>query len=200
MSVRLYDEALVNKIKSWLPTKTKLQVLRPDEVSRLYEINAQENSDQPIKLPLIAISRDPDVSLNLATWSSKSRDGYIYTRSEDKALMFKDIMIELNYQIDVYTKYAKEADSLLVELIYKLMLDNQITVDVKNEENLDIKHVSTITLDPTVRDTSDISERVFPGQFTRWTLTVSIKDAHLFSLPVKDLWSVETEKLDVEGD
>lgn len=191
MSIRLYDEAIVWKIKSWLPTETKVSVLSPDDLSRLYEIEAWENGDKPVTLPMITVSRNTDVTMELPTWTPSSRYGYTMATNEDKWIKFRNITIKLDYQIDIYTKKAIEADALLTELVYKLMLDNQVVVHIKNWENLDLKHVSTITLDSTLRDTSDISERLFPGQFTRWTINASINDAHLFSTPYKNLWSIE---------
>ena len=198
MSIRLYDEAIVWKIKSWLPTETKVSVLSPDDLSRLYEIEARENGDKPVTLPMITVSRNTDVTMELPTWTPSSRYGYTMATNEDKWFKFRNITIKLDYQIDIYTKKAIEADALLTELVYKLMLDNQIVVHIKNWENLDLKHVSTITLDSTLRDTSDISERLFPGQFTRWTINASINDAHLFSTPYKNLWSIEGEMSEEE--
>lgn len=191
MSIRLYDEALADKIKSWLPSEAKVTVLKPDDLTRLYEIDAWTTGDKPIKLPMITISRDTDVTMNLPTWSTQSREGYTLMSNEGKWLKFRNITVALNYQIDIYTKKAIEADSLLSEFLFKIMLDNQIAIEVKNEEGLNIRHVSTLTLDSTIRDTSDISERLFPGQFTRWTINVAINDAHIFSLPYKNIWSIE---------
>ena len=37
-------------------------------------------------------------------------------------------------------------------------------------------------------DTSDISERVFSGQFTKFTIQLEIQDAFLFSIPYRTNW------------
>ena len=52
--------------------------------------------------------------------------------------------------------------------------------------NTNIKHNSSIELDATVSDNSDIPERLFPGQFTRWTLVLHVDNAYLFSAPYKN--------------
>jgi hypothetical protein len=41
-----------------------------------------------------------------------------------------------------------------------------------------------------VSDTSDISERIFPGQFYCWTIQLEIQDAFLFSLPYRQNWKL----------
>jgi hypothetical protein len=39
-----------------------------------------------------------------------------------------------------------------------------------------------------VSDTSEISERLFPGQFNRWTIQLEILDAFLYDAPYKKNW------------
>ena len=49
----------------------------------------------------------------------------------------------------------------------------------------------------TVEDTSDIPQRLFSGQFTRWSIRLTIDDAYLFSAPVEKNWSMDTNALKV---
>ena len=56
MAISYYDEAITQKIKGWLADSSKLRVLSPDETSRLIQLHAEDSDDQPLKLPLIAIS------------------------------------------------------------------------------------------------------------------------------------------------
>lgn len=37
-------------------------------------------------------------------------------------------------------------------------------------------------------DTSDITEHLFAGQFTRWSIKFELQDAFLFNVPVKKNW------------
>ena len=39
-----------------------------------------------------------------------------------------------------------------------------------------------------VSDTSDITERLFAGQFTRWSIQLELQDAFLFNVPYKKNW------------
>ena len=42
----------------------------------------------------------------------------------------------------------------------------------------------------TISDTSDITERLFPGQFTRWTIQLEIQDAFLYDIPYRRNWKL----------
>ncbi len=57
MSTKLYDDAIVEKIRGWT-LNTSITVTGPDESRRLFEVIADQTNDEPIKLPLIAISRN----------------------------------------------------------------------------------------------------------------------------------------------
>ena len=46
-----------------------------------------------------------------------------------------------------------------------------------------------------VEDNSDIPERLFKTQFTRWTLSVTIDDAYLFSAPTMPIPVIESISL-----
>ena len=54
-----------------------------------------------------------------------------------------------------------------------------------------IIHDSTMILESSVADNSDIRERLISGQFTRMTIRFTIDDAYLFSVPFMDNWNVE---------
>jgi len=54
-----------------------------------------------------------------------------------------------------------------------------------------IEHNSTIMVESTVSDNSDIPERLVAGQFTRMTIHLTIDDAYLFSVPFMDNWRVD---------
>ena len=60
MAISYYDEAVTQKIKNWLADSSKLRVLSPDESNRLIQLQAEDSKDKPLKLPLLAISRNKD--------------------------------------------------------------------------------------------------------------------------------------------
>jgi hypothetical protein len=63
MSLKLYDEALVAKIKKWINNSDSITLTSPDETRRLFESKADKSGDKPITLPLIAITRGKTVTV-----------------------------------------------------------------------------------------------------------------------------------------
>lgn len=187
MGIRLYDEAVANKINSWLPKSKNrtIQVLKPDEVERLYQIEADETNDSPLQLPLIAISRESQINLLQKTMVPMSFDGLMLESDGSHTLELNAIPISLTYQLDIYTRRFDEGDELLREFIFKLINNPQIVIDLPYN-NQHLKHVATLQMQASVEDTSAITERLFSGQFTRWTLRFDIVGAYLFSIPYVD--------------
>lgn len=187
MAIRYYDEALANKINSWLPKSKnrKIQVLKPDEVRRLFMIEADERDDKPIQLPLIAISRETQIDVMHPTKRAMSFDGIMLKSDSKHTLQLDAVPISLTYQIDIYTRHFDEGDELLRELIFKIINNSQLTVNLPyNNQNL--IQVCSMKMQGQVEDTSAISERLFNGQFTRWTLRLDIDGAYLYSIPYVD--------------
>ena len=192
MALRYYDEALANKINSWIP-KTggrDIKILKPDETQRLFEIEADERDDKPIQLPLIALSRDSSIELLHARKRPLSFDGKMLVSDGKHTLQLDAIPVALTYQIDIYTKHYDEGDELLRELIFKIVNNAQLTVSLPyNGQNM--IQVCTMQLQNQIEDTSGISERLFSGQFTRWTMRLNIDGAYLYSLPYVENVKVE---------
>lgn len=297
MGIRYYDEAISNKIKGWI-RDPNLVILKPDEVSRLWQIRADQENDRPLTLPLIAISREPSITVAVPTkndLSSRGRiviayienspilrlikenskhiddgkfiaDGSILERplinligcsaddflkveltkigfvkqdsgeytldgskhkihahkenneivvtfdhitvrclteqevpTDKGALQLNAIPVDINYQIDIYTRKYEEGDEYLRNFIFGLVEHPKMVVTLPyNGANLE--HVCYTRLDGNVVDNSNISEKLFPDQFTRWSLKLSIQDAYLFSLPFKEFPRIGSVSLEVRDD
>lgn len=202
MAIRFYDEAVAEKINSWLPKngKNKIQVLKPDETKKMFSIEADANGDKPLKLPLVALSRNTSINILQKTSTPFSYDG-LKLKSVDggKVLKLRAIPITLDYQLDIYTRRYDEGDELLREFVFKLMNNPQVVIELPyNNEHF--RHVATIHLAEQIEDTSAISERLFSGQFTRWTLNFSIEGAYFFSLPYVDNVYIDVSEASVEND
>ena len=103
----------------------------------------------------------------------------------EHTLQLNGIPIYLTYQMDIYTRHYDEGDELLREFVFKLVNNPQIVIELPyNGQNF--KHVATILMQNTIQDNSDIGERLFSGQFTRWTIKFDIVGAYLFSIPYVD--------------
>lgn len=192
MAIRYYDDAIVEKINSWLPKSKnrKIQMLKPDEVKRLFTIEADEKNDKPLSLPLIALSRDASINILQKTMTPMSFDGLMLDSDGKHTLQLNGIPISLSYQLDIYTRRFDEGDELLREFVFKLINNPQIVIELPYNDQK-FKHVASIILQEQVEDTSAISERLFPGQFTRWTIRFDIDGAYLFSLPYVDNVSID---------
>ncbi|HHW90864.1 MAG TPA: hypothetical protein GX745_08200 [Clostridiales bacterium] len=199
MGLRYYDDALSAKIAAWvapLTGKSKIQVLKPDEIKKLYTIEADESANDSLKLPLIAISRNTEIEVRHRTKQPMSYDGLMLESDGEQALQLDAIPVDLTYQIDMFTRRYDEGDELLREMLFKIVNNPQLVVEF-TYNNKTQKHVSSILLHSTVRDNSDISERLFSGQFTRWTLGIDIIGAYIFSLPYKPVIKIEDSDIKV---
>ena len=68
--------------------------------------------------------------------------------------------------------------------LFKLINNPDITIEIPYN-NLNEQHISHIRLLDQAEDTSDIGERLYSGQFTRWTLQLELQDAFLYDLPYR---------------
>ena len=189
MAVRYYDDAIIQKLQRWIPEESNLRILKPDESKRLFELTANDNNDRPITLPLIALSRSNDIELLSNIKQSRSFDGLRIAKKGDGVAQFNVIPIKLLYQLDIYTKYEEECEEYLRNLLFKLINNPVIKIEIPYN-NAEIEHIANIRVLNNVSDTSSTSERLFSGQFTRWSIQLEIQDAFLFSIPYKPTWKI----------
>ena len=191
MAISYYDEAITQKIKGWLADSSKLRVLSPDESTRLIQLNAEDSNDEPLKLPLIAISRNKDIEIESAIKQNKSFDGLIIGRDSvgKTSVHLNVIPVKTTYQLDIYTKKRIEADEYVRQYLFKLINNPQIIIEIPYNNYL-VRHTANIRVLNTVSDTSDISTHIFPGQFYKWTIQLELQDGFLFSIPQKQNWRI----------
>ena len=188
MSVRFYDEAIYKKIQNWI-VDPNMRILKPDETTRLFQVQADLNNDNPIRLPLIAISRDRSIDFTVSTKRNLTYDGLKIEYSNDKSAQLNAIPFTTNYQLDIYTSKYEEGDEYLREFVFQLINNPKLEIEIPYN-GVNISHVANLRLVPSAEDNSDIPERLFTGQFTRWTLTLELQDAYMFNAPVKNNWKI----------
>lgn len=201
MAISYYDDAITYKLKNWIPDNSKLRVLKPDETKRLIEMRADDNKDKPLQLPLIAISRKPDIEIGSTIKQARSFDGLrlvshgIPNPTREKLPPLNDVTALLNvipikaeYQLDIYTKKQYEGEEYVRNFLFKLINNPLLVIEIPYN-NMDVRHTANLRVLSGVSDTSAISERLFPGQFTRWTIQLELQDGFLFSVPYKQNWS-----------
>lgn len=196
MSISFYDEAIVNKITNWVKN-TNVQILKPDETTRFFEITSDQNFDRPIQLPLISISRDRDITILNTQKQVKTFDGIALKSNNNISMPINVIPIEIGYQIDIFTRHMVEADAFIREFVFNFINYPKLKVNIPyNDANL--VHESNLWIDSSITDNSDISEKLFSDQFVRFTIKLTVDDAYLFSLPYKENTKLELVELDVQ--
>lgn len=181
MSVSSYDENLIEKLKSWT-ANTQVNIYGPDETSRLFEVIADNTNDKPIALPIIALSRPNGFMVKNTNKQPLTYDGYRLDSNEESSLVLNAIPILLEYQLDIYTRYRKDADAYARELIFNIINHPSFEVVIPYYD-LNIVHVATLRMESDVQDNSSVPERIIPGQFTRLTIRLNVDDAYLWHVP-----------------
>lgn len=191
MALNLYDKAVVDKIKRWVKD-ANATITSPGETRRLFEYRADITNDAPIQLPLIAVRRDPSVTIRNPYKNSKTFDGAVIQATTQRIELLNVVPISINYQLDIYCRYQEEADEYARNFIFNLINYPKLTVDIPyNDSN--IIHDSNINLGEELLDNSDIPERLIPGQFTRYTIMFTVNDAYLFSVPIRNAITISAE-------
>ena len=193
MSIRYYDEALVDKIKRWVKDPN-LQIIKPEESTRLFEMVADENKDQPLSLPLISISRDRSIEIINTQKQVKTFQGFNQSDKESINIPANVIPINVGYQIDIYTKGMIEADEYIRNFVFNFINYPRMKINIPYN-NLNVEHVVDLYLDSGIADNSDIKEHLFADEFVRFTLKINLEGAYLFSLPKNQMatWASEEE-------
>jgi hypothetical protein len=165
MAIRYYDDVLVAKLKRWNPS-AEIRVLKPSEVKRLFALNAEDTKDSPLTLPCIALSRNNDLEIEVNYKTPKSYAGLKLQQNTAGTTMLNAIPVRPQYQLDIYTKTAEEGDEYLRQYLFKL-INNPVIKIVLPYNGFEVEQIANIRVLSTVSDTSEISERIFSGQFTR---------------------------------
>lgn len=195
MAIRYYDDVIAAKLKRWNPI-ADLRVLKPNEVKRLFALNAEDSGDKPLTLPCIALSRNNDLEIEANIKTPKSYAGLKLKQTEAETLLLNAIPVRPQYQIDIYTKTAEEGDEYLRQYLFKL-INNPVIKIVVPYNGVEVEQIANIRVMNTVSDTSEISERLFSGQFNRWTIQFEIQDAFLYDIPYRKNWKLYLDDSEV---
>lgn len=189
MGARFYDEALIAKIRSWVGDQ-RLSVISSSDVSQLFATTADQQNDNGVELPLIAITRS-GFSISNTNRTDFSINGLTLEVNRQRSEWLNAIPINLRYQIDVYSRYMEQADEIIRNMIFNIVNFPRLTISLPYYDQ-DIKQTSSIHLDEQVQDNSTIPERLIYGQFTRLTLNIDILDAYLYDLRIGDNKKIDT--------
>ena len=125
-------------------------------------------------------------------WLSKHKDESM----DSKLAVLNAIPIKLTYYIDVYTRYQKENDLYMRNLIFNFV--NYPTFQIRfNYNSIPIEHNGNIILGETV-STDSPSIKLFADQICKQTLTISIEDAYLWDTRLHSTLGLSEEGACVE--
>lgn len=127
--------------------------------------NDQDN-DKPLTLPLIAISRDPNITMDVSTKRNLTCDGKTIDGNKLTSVKLEAIPININYQIDIYTRRFEEGDEYLRNFVFNFVNYPKLTIMLPYN-NANIEHICYTRLDSSLSDTSNISQKLFSDEFTR---------------------------------
>lgn len=97
MSVALYDEAFVKKLKKWT-AGSNISITSPNDSKRFLEMEADKNNDETIKLPLIQLSRPLGYTLLSTTKKALTFSGkQLGTNGDEKIITLNAIPISVPY-------------------------------------------------------------------------------------------------------
>ena len=188
MSAYLYDEAFVEKLRYWTKD-TQIQIFSPDDTRRLFEVMADKTNDSPIQLPIICLRRKSGLNVINPNKKPLTFDGIKLDAANDKIIQLNAIPIDISYQLDIYTRYFKEADEFLRNLTFNIINYPKLTISIPYH-GVDFKHNGIIRMSGDIEDNSSIPERLVSGQFTRFTFNIDIDDAYLWNVKVTDNWRI----------
>ena len=204
MAISYYDDAIIAKLKRWIPDTNKIRVLGPDDTKKLFELKADDSNDSPVQFPFITLTRNRDLEIGSSIKQLRSFDGlHIIAPNEQKNLIpektavFNAIPVKTTYQLNIYTKYKYEGEEYIRNFLFKLINNPKIVVDIPYN-NTDLQHNAYLRVLDTVSDTSDIAQRIFPGQFYRFTIQLELQDGFLFNIPYKTNYHITSGELIVE--
>ena len=98
------------------------------------------------------------------------------------------IPISISYQLDVYARYAKEADLLMRNLVFNIINYPAFTISIPKANLI---HTARLVLGDVISDNSDIPERFIEGNMTRLTASLTIDNARLWD--TRELRNAEIE-------
>lgn len=191
--VNLYDEALLAKFNRWTE-KTDIHIYGPEQTRQMLEVIADTTNDKPIKLPIVCLRRKGGYTILNTNKRVLTYDG-LAIKADERETIDKDdenknmmvlnaIPISIQYQLDIYTRYLKEADAYCRDFIFNIINHPNVQVVIPYN-GANFIHNSTIRVSADVEDNSDIQERLVVGQFTRLSLSIDIDDAYLWDTKIR---------------
>lgn len=196
--IHLYDESLIKKLKFWTEN-TAVNVYSVSETERLFQVTADKTYDSNIKLPIICLRRDQGFRILNYNKKPLSFDGMTLRADAISARVLNAIPISIPYQIDVYTRYQKENDMYMRNLIFNIINYPTLQINISYKD-YSYTHNANIRITSSNVDVSHSNIKLFPDQFCRQTLSIDIDDAYLWDIRDRGVVTISDSALQIKSD
>lgn len=198
MATCLYDNALINKLRSWTEG-TSATIVGPDQYRQFLEVTADIQDDRPLTLPIICLRRDNSFVMRAFGKTPLTHDALKMAGNPDRLTQMMAIPVELKYTLIVYTRYYREADEYLRNFIFNFINYPKMEIEVPYE-SISRMHVANIVLGEDVQIDPASAEGITPGQLTKGTLSFTIPDAYLFDVRTRGTKEINPIYYSIAGD
>ena len=174
MSVKAYDDAIINKFRSIFNTNS-IYILPVENAIRF---SAQLSKDN-VKFPMISTTRlGYSVRNDYINLPAKTVGSFVTRDGNNNNIFAQTIPIRIEYQMDVFTVDRQSCDEIVRELIF--FFAQHPTLIAHFDYGLNIDHNFNLYQNDEIVDNSDTVEHVNNGVMFRNTLTFYTDDARLF--------------------
>lgn len=188
MSVTLYDKALLRKIQFWVKDPD-ITILGVDQSTDLFKYRLDINNDKPLSLPIISLSRDPNVTIRNMNKKPLTYDGLKIESDSAKTNQLNSVPISIRYQLDVYTRYDQEAQEYMRNFIFNFINFPAVDLEIPYNNSKLIMN-GYIEIDNQYTDNSNIPEKLVRDQFSRQTLSF-VLNGSLYDYRAYDNWKLD---------
>ena len=187
MSLKCYDEAIMEKVKKVFPNVTWA-----DDEGALNR-NAEKDNKLVATLPLITLYRTNN-TFNFEQFGNDShtRRGRYVLPSEERIKAFP---VNIYYQMDIYSDKRVEVDDIWREIIQFFYTDPEIDVHF---EGLEIPYKYVVWLVDT-DNTTDVSSFSDKGRIHRQTINLEVRQAQmLFTKYLKAVREIPLRMVEID--
>lgn len=170
MSLERYDEAIVKRIQDVFPN---VEFTDFDQTFEKHATEGKGREDVIVHLPLISVSRlNNDYVFQGFSTDRNTKRGY-YSKEEEKRI--KHFVVEITYQIDIWSLKRREVDAIWREVSMLFLQDQSIKVSLDGlKEPLD-RYVRLLGTD----NTTDVSKFTDKGRIHRQTINLIVEQADM---------------------
>lgn len=192
----LYDSAIVKDLqRAFNPDNVSdlvVKVVDPDGILTL----AAQIQDDAIKLPVVAVYREPDTPIDRSRWNfTRAKIGIPVVFENDKNNIYyeKAVPIELNYKLTVLTHNTADLDELVRELVFKYSDQFFMQLTVPYESKRIIRFGVVVDPDKTIERTSGSFEYMQSGALHQAIIPLKVLGAVLITYTPRQLKNVDYE-------